>query len=75
MPNPWVRFSELVKPGARVVVTVAAQGGDGTSVVTLRDGSQMRVQGDSVAVGDRAVIQQGRITGGAPGLPLVDLEI
>ncbi|WP_297533521.1 hypothetical protein [Thalassolituus sp.] len=75
MANPWARFGALVSPGAKAVVTVAAVNADGTSVVTLRSGGTLQVRGDSVAVGQKAIIQRGEIKGKAPDLPAVTIEV
>jgi len=75
MANPWARFGALNNPGGRTVVTVAGVNADGTSYVTLRNGSQLQVRGDSVAVGQKAIIQRGAITGRAPDLPTVSVEV
>lgn len=73
--NPWVKFSRLMAPGAKLIVTVASVGTDGTSIVTLRDLSTVRVAGDSVGVGEKAFIQSGRIVGKAPALPAYSIEV
>lgn len=75
MSNPWVRFGALIAPGAKAVVSVKSVGLDGTSLVELRSGDELRVQGDSVAVGEGALIQGGRIIGAAPLLPILDAII
>lgn len=75
MSNPWVKFGALIAPGAKAVVTVTAVNSNGTSTVTLRTGETITVQGTSVAVGDKAVIQNGRIIGQAPALAAVAVDI
>lgn len=69
MSNPWKRFGKLLSPGAKTIVTVTTVNNDGTSLVTLRSGDQIRVQGDTVTQGNKAFIQGGRIIGQAPSLP------
>ena len=73
--NPWTKFAQLIAPGAKQIVTVTTVGSDGTSVVTLRNGSSMRVAGDTVATGQKAFIQNGRIIGRAPDLPVQNVEV
>lgn len=73
--NPWVQLTRLMAPGAKQIVTVASVGTDGTSVVTLRSGGDVRVAGDSVAAGQKAFIQGGRIVGRAPDLPAFSVEV
>lgn len=75
MSNPWVKFGALIAPGAKAVVTVTAVNSNGTSVVTLRTGETITVQGTSVGVGEGAVIQNGRIIGQAPALTAVSVDI
>ena len=73
--NPWVKFAQLLAPGAKQIVTVSSVGTDGTSVVVLRNGSAVRVAGDSVAAGQKAFIQNGRVIGRAPDLPAQSVEV
>lgn len=73
--NPWVKFSQLLAPGVKQIVTVTSVGTDGTSIVALRDTSTVRVAGDSVSAGDKAFIQGGRIIGKAPDLPSYSVEV
>jgi hypothetical protein len=73
--NPWVKFGALTAPGAKAVVTVAAVNNDGTSIVMLRSGQALRVQGDSVGVNNKALIQGGKIIGAAPSLPTHSVSI
>jgi hypothetical protein len=70
MSNPWVKFGALTAPGAKAVVTVTTVNSDGTSIVTLRSGQSLRVQGDSVPANSKALIQDGKIIGSAPTLPV-----
>lgn len=75
MSNPWVKFGALIAPGAKAIVTVAAVNVDGTSIVTLREGGSLRVQGDSVTQGAKALIQGGSIIGAAPALPIQSVSV
>lgn len=75
MSNPWSQFGSLLNPGARTVVTVDTVNSDGTSTVTLRSGGTIRVRGDSVAAGQKAIIQNGEIRGAAPALSAVTVEV
>ena len=51
MSNPWIRFQQLNAPGAKTLVTVTAVHDNGTTTVTLRNGDELVVQGDSVESG------------------------
>jgi molybdopterin biosynthesis enzyme len=75
MSNPWVKFGALTAPGAKAVVTVATVNNDGTSIVTLRSGDSLRVQGDNVPATNKALIQNGKIIGAAPSLPIQSVSI
>ncbi len=75
MSNPWVKFGALNAPGAKSVVTVATVNSDGTSIVTLRSGQSLRVQGDSVPATNKALIQDGKIIGAAPSLPVQSVVV
>jgi hypothetical protein len=73
--NPWRRFQQLTNYQSRVVATVYDIGPNGTSVVTLRDGTRARVRGDSVAIGNKAFIVNGQIQGEAPDLPAYTVQV
>lgn len=75
MSNPWVKFGSLTAPSATAVVTVTTVNSDGTSIVTLRSGDSLRVQGDSVAATNKALIQDGKIIGAAPSLPVQSVSV
>jgi len=67
--NPWQRFKGLLPQQRRFVVTVDQVLADGTSLATRSDGSQVRLQGDSIAAGKKAWVEGQRIIGEAPDLP------
>lgn len=75
MSNPWAKFQELIAPGAKTLVSVTTVHSNGTTTVTLRDGSEVLVQGDSVAAGSKAFIQDGKIVGKAPDLPVQTVSV
>lgn len=56
-------------------MTVTTVNSDGTSIVTLRSGQSLRVQGDSVVASSKALIQGGRIIGAAPSLPIQSISV
>lgn len=68
----WSQFSELLAGAPRVLATVTAHNGDGTSSLATYEGGVMRAQGQ---VGEappyNVWVQDGRIVGLAPSLPLV----
>ncbi|WP_221800421.1 hypothetical protein [Oceanobacter mangrovi] len=75
MSNPWTRLNKLLAPGAKTIVTITTVNTDGTSIVTLRSGDTIKVQGDTVSVGDKAMIQAGRVVAKVPGLAFYEIEI
>lgn len=48
---------------------------NGTTTVTLRNGSEMVVMGVGVDVGSKCFIKDGQVTGPAPGLLQYDVEV
>ena len=66
--NIWQQFKALIPEGVRVVATITANNGNGTSQAELRDGSVITVKGESVGVGEKVFIQEGEITNTAPRL-------
>lgn len=73
--NIWQQFKALIPEGVRVVATITANNGNGTSQATLRDGSVITVKGESVGDGEMAFIQDGEVKGTAPGLPQYEVEV
>lgn len=69
--NPWKKFIGLLPGGVRLVGTVES----GTSLITLRNGSQIAARGTDVPVGARCFVVDGQITGPAPELPQYDVEV
>ncbi|SFL23677.1 hypothetical protein [Azotobacter beijerinckii] len=74
--NPWKKFIGLLPGGVRTVGTVTAVNtARGTSTVELRNGIGITARGIDVAVGSKAFIVDGQITGPAPDLPQYDIEV
>ena len=73
--NIWQQFKALIPDGVRVVATIKANNGNGTSQTELRDGSVITVKGESVSVGEKVLIQGGEIKGVAPSLAQYETEI
>lgn len=68
--NPWQKFKNLIPGGRRFVVTVASNNGDGTSTVTMADGtSTMRVAGEGVTAGGKGLVIDGELRQALPSLP------
>ena len=74
--NIWKRFVGLIPDGIRTVATVRSVNTlGGTSTVELRTGTYMTVRGTDVEVGSKAYIADGVITGAAPNLPHMDVDV
>ena len=73
--NIWKQFKALLPEGIRVVATVKANNGNGTSQAELRDGSVITVKGESVGVGGKVFIQGGEVKGAAPDLAQYEVEV
>ncbi|WP_349571025.1 hypothetical protein [Azotobacter salinestris] len=74
--NPWKKFIGLLPGGVRAVGTVTAVNtASGTSTVELRNGVPITARGIGVAVGGKAFVVDGQITGPAPELPQYDIEV
>ena len=73
--NIWQQFKALIPDGVRVVATIKANNGNGTSQAELRDGSVITVKGESVGVGGKVFIQDGEVKGAAPDLAQYEVEV
>ncbi|MDG9925006.1 MULTISPECIES: hypothetical protein [unclassified Pseudomonas] len=74
--NPWKKFINLLPGGRRAVgEVISVSTATGSSVVELRNGTQILVLGVSVPVGSLAFVLDGQITGPAPSLPQYDIEV
>ena len=67
--NPWLKFKALLQGEGRTVVTVISSNTDGTSTVQLRSGEEIKVSGEQVTAGNKAIIMNGRIGYKVPNLP------
>ncbi len=74
--NPWARWSALAASPAIQIASVIAHNADGTSTVTALDGAATwRVAGTDVAIGEYALIAEGRILETAADLPTATVEV
>lgn len=74
--NPWKKFIGLLPGGVRTVGDVVSiNSAAATSVIELRNGVQITARGADVAVGLKAFIVDGEVTGQAPNLPQYDIEV
>ena len=73
--NIWQQFKALIPEGVRIVATITANNGNGTSQTKLRDGSVITVKGESISAGQKAFIKDGEIKGTAPSLAQYEAEV
>ena len=74
--NPWKRFIGLLPGGVRTVAIVRSiDTTAGISTVELRTGTRVTMRGVDVPVNSKAYIADGTITGPAPNLPHLDVEV
>lgn len=74
--NPWKRFVGLLPGGVRTVAIVRSiNTAAGISEVELRTGTRITVRGVDVPEGSRAYIADMVITGPAPDLPHMDVDV
>lgn len=71
----WRDFENLLPHDPLLVAEVVAHNADGTSTVEFPNGSQLKVRGQGVDVGDHAFIRAGEIRGQAPAVTPVTLEV
>jgi len=73
--NPWIKFKALLQGEGRAVVTVISNNGNGTSTVQTRNGVSIKVKGESVAAGAKAMIEGGELRYEVPNLPSSVVEV
>ena len=73
--NLFVRFQRLIPQSALYVGTVTAFNADGTSTITLSSGGTIIAQGQDVAIGLKAFVQDERVQGEAPSLTVFNVDV
>lgn len=73
--NPFKRLQSVIGAHSRIIATVYLVNNDGTSIVTLRDGTHVRVRGASVAASQKCFILDGVIQSEAPNLPSYSVTV
>lgn len=73
--NVYRRLLEILPQPALLIGEVLAVNSDNTSTVEFPDGSQQRMRGTSVAVGQPAFVRDGVIEGLAPAYTATVIEI
>jgi len=70
------QFKELVSSSPRLIATVTAHNGDGTSSLTTYDGAQMRALGQpDLPIPYNVWVRNGCLLEAAPNLPLVEVAV
>ena len=75
MQNLFRRFQALIPDEPILYAEIITHNADGSSTVETPQGGQFRVRGQSVAVGDFAYLQGGRIIEEAPALPSHEVTV
>lgn len=75
MANPWTRLKQLLPDDANLVGTVTLDLGNGTSRVSLVGGGTMVAVGSGYEVNQKVFITGSTITGTAPDLQEVSIEV
>ena len=73
--NPWKEFQGLLPKTRRVVGTVAHHNNNGTSAITLRDGSSITARGQGVEIGKKVLVEDGEVVREVPDLPVYQVQI
>ena len=73
--NIWKQFQGLLPKHSRVIGTVTSCNDNGSSIVALRDGSQVTADGQVVAVGQKALVENMVIIREVPDLPFYRVEV
>ena len=73
--NPWKAFQGLLPKASRMIGTVTQHNSNGTSTITLHNGSSFTVNGQSVGVGQKALVEGGEVKREVPDLPLYNVQI
>ncbi len=73
--NIWQQFKTLIPEASKTVVTIISNNGDGTSTAQLRDGTRIKVQGETITPNNKAIVQGNKIITAVPDLPSYGMEI
>lgn len=75
MNNLFNQFKSLVGTSRTEIVNITANNGNGTSNATTLGGVSLIVNGESVGAGNRAIIENGNITGSAPNGAITEVFV
>lgn len=75
MNNLFNQFKSLVGTSRTEIVNITANNADGTSNATTLSGVALVVNGESVASGNRAIIENGNVIGTAPNGTITEVFV
>ncbi len=76
MKNLYQRLTDLLSGDPLRVGSVAVRHADGTVTVALAEGGSLRVTApDEIGIGARVFVQGGKVTGTAPVLPFIEIDV
>ena len=73
--NIWKQFQGLLPKYSRIIGTVISHNNNGSSTVALREGSLVTADGQGVAVGQKALVENRVVIREVPDLPLYRVEV
>ena len=73
--NIWKQFQGLLPKYSRIIGTVISRNNNGSSTVALREGSLVTADGQGVAVGQKALVENRVVIREVPDLPLYRVEV
>ncbi|MTI11686.1 hypothetical protein [Sansalvadorimonas verongulae] len=73
--NIWKEFQGLLPKVRQVIGTVVSHNSNGTSTITLRNGSSITAKGQGVSIGQKALIKDGEVLREVPNLTLYNSQV
>ena len=73
--NIWKQFQGLLPKHSRIIGTVISHNDNGTSSIVLREGTQMTAEGQGVAVGQKALVENQTVIRQVPDLPVYRVQV
>ena len=73
--NPWKAFQGLLPKGSRMIGTVESLNSNGTSTITLHNGSSITAKGHDVNIGNKVLVEDGEVKREVPDLPFYTVQV
>ena len=73
--NIWKQFQGLLPRRSRFIGTVISHNDNGSSSLALRDGSLITAEGQGVAVGQTALVENQMVVREVPDLPFYRVDV